>query len=72
MEAWTVLGPQGRAIFLEAMNLGETGDEATRSRGRGWALSFGVIALAYYRDRNAVLARIARRSIEQALGDAIR
>lgn len=63
MAAWTMFGPGGRAAFRNALD----GDEASWSRARGWALSFGAIALAFYRDRNPVLAHIARHAIEQAL-----
>ncbi len=44
-------------------------DDATWARGRGWALSFGLIALPYYRDTNPVLAGIARRAIDEAVAD---
>ncbi len=40
-----------------------------RARGRGWALSVGRNALPYYRVSNTVLARIARRAIDEALAD---
>ncbi|HEV7694435.1 MAG TPA: aminoglycoside phosphotransferase family protein [Hyphomonadaceae bacterium] len=70
MAAWTVLGAEGRAAFRDALNVIEAADDDAWSRGRCWALSFGVIALAYYRDSDATLSGIARRSIEQALGDA--
>jgi hypothetical protein len=42
-------------------------DDATWARGRGWALSVGVIALPYYQHTNPVLAGIARRTIEQVI-----
>ena len=38
-------------------------------RGRGWALSVGLIALPYYLSTNPVLAGIARRAIDEALAD---
>lgn len=44
-------------------------DDATWARGRGWALSFGLIALSYYRNTNPVLAGIARYAIDEALPD---
>jgi len=44
-------------------------DDATWARGRGWALSVGLIALPYYRVSNPGLARISRRAIDQALAD---
>jgi len=44
-------------------------DDATWARGRGWALSVGLIALPYYRSTNPVLAGIARHAIDEALAD---
>jgi aminoglycoside phosphotransferase (APT) family kinase protein len=44
-------------------------EDATWARGRGWALSFSLIALPYYQTTNPVLAGIAQRAIEQALAD---
>ena len=44
-------------------------DDATWARGRGWALSFGLIALPYYQSTNPVLAGIARYTIDEALAD---
>jgi hypothetical protein len=38
-------------------------------RGRGWALSFGLIALPYYSGTNPALARIARQSIDAVIDD---
>jgi aminoglycoside phosphotransferase (APT) family kinase protein len=65
MVAWTYLSSQTRDAFRAALPV----DEATWARGRGWALSFGLIALPYYQTTNPVLAGIARRAIEQALGE---
>jgi hypothetical protein len=44
-------------------------DDATWARGRGWALSFGVGALSYYKDANPTLAGIGRHAIAEVLGD---
>ena len=65
MVAWTCLSAQTRDVFRAALAV----DDATWARGRGWALSFGLIALPYYQTSNPVLAAIARRSIEEALAD---
>lgn len=64
MAAWTFLTADTRDVFRTALPV----DDATWERGRGWALSFGLIALPYYRDTNPVLAGIARRAIDEALG----
>lgn len=65
MAAWTFLSAESREVFRAALGV----DDATWARGRGWALSFGLIALPYYRVSNPVLARIARRAIDEALAD---
>ena len=44
-------------------------DDATWARGRGWALSFGLIALPYYKRTNPTLAGIARNAIDEAVAD---
>jgi len=65
MVAWTFLDAQTRAVFRAAL----PDDDVTWARGRGWALSFGLIALPYYQSTNPVLAGIARRAIDEALAD---
>jgi aminoglycoside phosphotransferase (APT) family kinase protein len=66
MIAWTLLSARERAIFRATL----APDDATWARGRGWALSVGLIALPYYQDTNPVAAAIARRAIDQVLVDA--
>ncbi len=63
MAAWTFLSAETRDVFRAALHV----DDASWARGRGWALSFGLIALPYYRSTNPVLAGIARRAIDEAL-----
>ena len=63
--AWNLLSTQTRDIFRAALPV----DDATWARGRGWALSVGLIALPYYQSTNPVLACIARRAIDEALAD---
>ena len=65
MVAWTYLSAETRGAFRAALQV----DDATWARGRGWALSFGLIALPYYQTTNPLLAAIAWRSIEEALTD---
>jgi aminoglycoside phosphotransferase (APT) family kinase protein len=65
MAAWMFLSAETRDVFRAALQV----DEATWARGRGWALSVGLIALPYYQDTNPVLAGIARRAIREALAD---
>jgi aminoglycoside phosphotransferase (APT) family kinase protein len=63
--AWALLSARTRAIFRDALAV----DEATWARGRGWALSIGLIALPYYQDTNPVFAATARRTIAEVLAD---
>jgi aminoglycoside phosphotransferase (APT) family kinase protein len=64
--AWSVLNGEARPVFRR-----ETGvDEATWERGRGWALSIGLIALPYYRETNPEFATVARHMIDEVLADA--
>src|SRR5712691_10574770 len=65
MVAWTYLSAETRDTFRAAMPL----DDTTWARGRGWALSFGLIALPYYETTNPELAGIERRSIGEVLAD---
>ena len=44
MVAWKVLPADARDVFRAALAV----DDATWARGRGWALSQALIALAYY------------------------
>jgi aminoglycoside phosphotransferase (APT) family kinase protein len=58
MVAWKLLPPDARGVFRAALDI----DDATWRRGRGWALSQAIGALAYYTEEtNAVLVLEARR-----------
>ncbi|MEL6724831.1 MAG: aminoglycoside phosphotransferase family protein [Pseudomonadota bacterium] len=61
--AWSVLPAAVRSRFRVLMDC----DDAMWQRGKGWALSVAVIALDYYRDRNARLSAISRQTIEAVL-----
>jgi aminoglycoside phosphotransferase (APT) family kinase protein len=63
--AWGALTADGREVFRSALDV----DEATWARGRGWALSIGLIALPYYVDTNPVFAETARLLIAEVLAD---
>ncbi|MBS0603685.1 MAG: aminoglycoside phosphotransferase family protein [Verrucomicrobia bacterium] len=65
MVAWTFLPAEARAVFRAGLSV----DDATWARGRGCALSFGLIALAYYLNRNPVLADVARRTIDAVVSE---
>lgn len=63
--AWNLLSAETRDAFRAALPV----DDATWARGRGWALSLGLIALPYYQNTNPVLAGIARYAIDATLAD---
>ncbi len=65
MAAWLYLSAETRDVFRATLQV----DDATWARGRGWALSVGLIALPYYQNTNPVLAGIARRAIAEVLAD---
>ena len=65
MAAWLFPSAENRGLFRAALQV----DDVTWDRGRGWALSFGLIALPYYQTTNPVLAEIARRAINEVLAD---
>ncbi len=63
--AWGVVPRELRAAFRAAIGV----DGPTWERGRGWALSVGLIALPYYKDTNPVLAATARHLIDEVLAE---
>ncbi len=63
--AWNLLSTQSRDVFRAALQI----DDAMWARGRGWALSVGLIALPYYQSTNPVLASIAQYAIDEILKD---
>jgi len=63
--AWNLLSAETRDVFRAALPV----DDATWARGRGWALSIGLINLPYYQNTNPVLASMSRRAIEEILAD---
>jgi aminoglycoside phosphotransferase (APT) family kinase protein len=65
--AWTYLSAESRDVFRNVLAV----DDATWSRGRGWALLFGLRAAAYSAD-NPVLGDIGRYTVAEVLADAER
>ena len=63
--AWGLFSAGARNVFRRELGV----DDATWARGRGWALSIGLIALPYYTDTNPVLAATARRLIHEVLAE---
>jgi aminoglycoside phosphotransferase (APT) family kinase protein len=64
MVAWTYLSSDSRDAFRSALAV----DDAAWSRGRGWALQFGLRAAAYSAD-NLVIGDIGRYTLAQVLAD---
>jgi aminoglycoside phosphotransferase (APT) family kinase protein len=64
MVAWTYLSSDSRDAFRSVLAV----DDATWSRGRGWALQFGLRAAAYSAD-NLVIGDIGRYTLAQVLAD---
>ena len=62
--AWCLLNTNSRNIFKSHL---KNVDENTWDRGKGWALSIGLIMLPYYKNSNPVLARLARLLIKNVL-----
>lgn len=63
--AWTFLPAEARQHFRDEVQP----DETAWARGRGWALSIAVIALAYYLQTNPTLVRLSRRTMAAVLAD---
>jgi aminoglycoside phosphotransferase (APT) family kinase protein len=63
--AWAVLDAGSRPVFRERLEI----DDATWSRGRGWALSQAVIAMQYYLHTYPVIVQEAKRWLAEALAD---
>ena len=65
---WELFDEASRETFRAELVV----DDATWERGRGWALSTAVGALAYYEDSNPFMADQARRKLRGLLGsDAV-
>ena len=63
--AWTLFSGEAREVFRATLAV----DDASWARGRGWALSFGLIALPYYVNTNPVLTGIYRHAIDGVLAE---
>jgi aminoglycoside phosphotransferase (APT) family kinase protein len=57
LPAWNLFSGEAREAFRSELNV----DDATWTRGEGWALSVAAIALPYYRETNSTLADSSRR-----------
>jgi aminoglycoside phosphotransferase (APT) family kinase protein len=66
LAAWSLFGPRERRVFRDELGV----DDDTWARGRGWAVSVGLIALPYYTETNPELAATARRLIREVLAES--
>ncbi|MBI2792515.1 MAG: aminoglycoside phosphotransferase family protein [Gammaproteobacteria bacterium] len=67
LAAWSILSKgSSRNVFREKLAV----DDATWMRGRGWALSIGLIILPYYQHTNPGLVTIGKHLISEVLADA--
>lgn len=65
MAGWTVFDARSRPRFRATSGA----NDAEWSRGRGWAVSFGAIALPYYLPRRHPLAAVALETLRQVRAD---
>ncbi|SPL94298.1 phosphotransferase [[Actinomadura] parvosata subsp. kistnae] len=63
MIAFTLLSAESRAVFRDALGV----DDATWTRGRGWALATGLNAYTFYAAVNPRVAAQTTRQITEAL-----
>lgn len=64
LPAWTIFDAAARSVYRAALDV----DEATWSRGKGWALT-NVGVIPYYRETNPTLVANAIRGINAVLAD---
>jgi aminoglycoside phosphotransferase (APT) family kinase protein len=63
--AWSVLGPTGRGVFRDAVDV----DDGTWERARGFALHQAALIIPYYRETNPGFVAPAKRTVEEILAD---
>lgn len=66
MIGWGYFDAASRAAYFEALGFV---DEATRLRGRAWAVSSALQALPYYRDTNPVIVARSLRAVREILAE---
>jgi aminoglycoside phosphotransferase (APT) family kinase protein len=66
--AWSVLGPGGRGVFRDALDV----DDGTWDRARGFALHQAALIIPYYRETNPGFVAPAERTLEEILADSNR
>jgi aminoglycoside phosphotransferase (APT) family kinase protein len=63
--AWAVFGAAGRATYRDALAVGD----GTWERARGYALHQAALIIPYYAETNPAFVALARRTVEELLGD---
>lgn len=66
LPAWSIFSTGTRETFRSELYV----DDATWIRGRGWALSIGLIILPYYMHTNPSLVAIGKRLISEVLAES--
>jgi aminoglycoside phosphotransferase (APT) family kinase protein len=63
--AWGLFDKGSREVFQSTLGI----DDATWKRGRGWALSIGLIILPYYKQTNLGLYAVGKRMVHEVLAE---
>jgi aminoglycoside phosphotransferase (APT) family kinase protein len=63
--AWSLLSRDGRRVFRDELGV----DDATWSRGSGWALAVGLLGIPYYRETNPGFAAMGRYVVDEVLAE---
>lgn len=63
--AWNLLPAESRAVFRDVLGV----EEATWTRGRGWALSVALIALPYYLHTSPTIVRASRHTLQAVFSE---
>lgn len=63
--AWSVFGHTGRAVFRQALDIGD----GAWSRARGYALHQALLIIPYYAETNPEFAAMAKRTVDEVLAD---
>jgi aminoglycoside phosphotransferase (APT) family kinase protein len=63
--AWSILSGDAREVYRAALQV----DDGTWERGRGWALSIGLLITPYYPETNPAFVAMALRMVDEILGE---
>jgi aminoglycoside phosphotransferase (APT) family kinase protein len=63
--AWSVFSGEAREVYRSGLGV----DDGTWERGRGWALTIALLIVPYYLETNPAFAAMAKRMVEEILGD---